>query len=740
MSEPTKRLDTSAHPTRVLRTLTDAQFEPLRVDLDDAAQRLLGDYELLQKLGEGGMGVVYRALQRSLNREVALKLLATGICQAEEFVERFRREAQSAARLQHPNIVGVYEIGSVAGRVYFSMQLVEGSTLEQRLRAGPLQSVDEAAAIVRTLAETLHYAHELNVLHLDLKPANVLIAADGRPMIADFGLSRPLDHAMAYEIDEISGTPSYMAPEQIEIRRFRLSRATDLYALGAILFELLAGRPPIVGRDADDVMRRVVEEPAPALRRLRPGLSRDLEAIAAKCLAKDPAARYASARELAADLGRYLDGHPISIRRPPVVERLQRFAKQNPVSLGGLVSAFAVLLSLLLAFAALWAQMQIKKDAIQDLVRIQARHLGGPLADPDQRVRRVLVDAMDESFYDDWRGYGRQAFIDALHEGLDQPDSPERQRELALATALIAARDDFGPALARRPAPAAQVLAAWIELDKPQEREHAFAALARLGRAADAAPEDAAIQSAAMASWCRNDDAEIVTACGSERIRARLRALEPDNLFAWAVSAPLALDDDLDRERYAVEAATWATRATLSYRNHEAEFVDQALTEIDSAAAEIVIARGLSGVDPRDLATAWATETLQVGYYVPKQAAFAGLTDYCLGRSAVKTDAALCDRIETAIEQGADNPGERRFLAELRRMRRSEPKDAEAERVAEWQRRAINSVLYRETPFERDRRYLEQWRYHGLAAARADLVERYAITMQPPPGWKAPDR
>jgi serine/threonine protein kinase len=267
--------DDAATRTTVLRTMSPHARDSLVLDLDDPQQRRLGDYELLERIGEGGMGVVYRARQVSLDRPVAVKLLDSGRRSSQEFLARFRLEAQSAARMQHPNIVTIHEIGATDRLAYFSMQLIEGCTLADVVaREGPLDPL-AATRVLRTLAEAVEYAHELGVLHLDLKPANVLRDAGGRLYIADFGLARPLDHAVAAADDEISGTPAYMAPEQILIHQHRLTRATDIYGLGAILFELLTGRPPFRAGSAEATLERVLAEPAPSPRETRPKVSRN---------------------------------------------------------------------------------------------------------------------------------------------------------------------------------------------------------------------------------------------------------------------------------------------------------------------------------------------------------------------------------------------------------------------------------------------------------------------------------
>ena len=304
--------------------------ESLELDLDDPAHCQFGDYHLLEKLGQGGMGVVYRARQISLDRDVAVKLLSAGPWASSNFIERFRREAQSAARMQHPNIVAIFEIGSQDELNFFSMRLVRGQSLAQLLAEGGPLAPRKAAALLRTIAEALDYAHRLGVLHLDLKPGNILIDERGEPQVADFGLARRMDETLAADNDEVSGTPSYMAPEQAQVNSYKLSPATDIYGLGAILYELLTGSPPFLGPTPQETLERSVTLPAPAPRHANPAVPRDLDAVCLKCLEKDPNRRYASARALAADLACFMDGRPVSVRPLNRFEALARWARREP--------------------------------------------------------------------------------------------------------------------------------------------------------------------------------------------------------------------------------------------------------------------------------------------------------------------------------------------------------------------------------------------------------------------------
>ena len=327
-SRPPRRSGAAA--TGVGPHLAFLPMEALEIDLGDPQQRSFGDYELLELLGQGGMGVVYRARQASLDRDVAVKLLSAGPWASRDFIGRFQREAQAAARMQHPNIVAIHEIGAHEEMNFFSMQLVRGGTLSDLLVNEGALAPRRAAELLRTIAEAVDYAHRLDVLHLDLKPGNVLLDEAGQPHVADFGLARRLGEQLAVDAGEVSGTPSYMAPEQAQALPQGLSAATDIYGLGAILYECLAGRPPFACGSAQRTLQSVVADAPPSLQAARPGVPADLEAICLKCLAKDPAARYRGARALAADLGRFLDGREVHARPLGVGGRALLFAHREP--------------------------------------------------------------------------------------------------------------------------------------------------------------------------------------------------------------------------------------------------------------------------------------------------------------------------------------------------------------------------------------------------------------------------
>src|SRR4051812_3556920 len=299
-------------------------------------------YNVEAELGHGGMGVVYRAWHLRLHRRVALKMLLAGAYAQPAERERFLREAEAVASLRHPNIVQVYEVGDVDGQSYFTMELVEGASLAQQIQGVP-QPVRKTAALVTTLADAVHVAHQSGIVHRDLKPANILLTSDGTPKVTDFGLARRLQGGDALTLSGVPmGTPSYMAPEQAQGRRDAAGPAADVYALGAILYELLTGRPPFRAATAAETLRQVIsQEPAPPSR-LNDKVPRDLETICLKCLHKEPGRRYASAAALADDLRRFGEGRPIQARPVGRGERLWRWGRRNPTAAALLATALAL--------------------------------------------------------------------------------------------------------------------------------------------------------------------------------------------------------------------------------------------------------------------------------------------------------------------------------------------------------------------------------------------------------------
>ncbi|MBL8811259.1 MAG: serine/threonine protein kinase [Planctomycetaceae bacterium] len=307
------------HATRTAANERGIGNEPEGSFWSRALQPLFGDYETLEEISRGGMGIVFRARHRSLRRIVAVKLLIGGSFSSEEARRRFRREAAAAARLSHPNIVPVYEAGEVEsegsshGQLWFAMALVDGVDLAKKIEEN-LFDAHSAARLIATVADAVHYAHSRGVIHRDLKPANILLERDGTPRITDFGLSRVQDDdaSQLTETGQIFGTPSFMAPEQAQGNASSISAASDIFALGAVLYCMLTGKPPFRGHSTVATLHQVIHETPVPPRLLNPQVPADLEAIILKCLEKQPEDRYATATELCEDLERFLSGESVS--------------------------------------------------------------------------------------------------------------------------------------------------------------------------------------------------------------------------------------------------------------------------------------------------------------------------------------------------------------------------------------------------------------------------------------------
>src|SRR6266480_2286543 len=346
-------------PTEASQNREDQNGETLEdvlseIEVRDADWRL-GNYQILEEIGRGGMGVIYRARQRHSRRIVALKRILAYHADSQETLARFRREAEAAAHLDHPNILPIYEVGKCGDELpFFSMKFAAGGNLVEAGRA-LRREPRRAAGLMAKVARAVHYAHIRGILHRDLKPANILLDGQGEPLVSDFGLATWLNSVsdLTHSLT-IFGTPGYIAPEQANpalAETAKLTPAADVYSLGAVLFDLLTGRPPFLGEHALAVIQQASQNPAPKLRSVVPTLDRDLETICAKCLEREPQARYRSAADLAEDLERRFEGRPIIARpvSPPV--RIWRWSKRNPKLAGSLTAA--VVLGMLLVAVAL---------------------------------------------------------------------------------------------------------------------------------------------------------------------------------------------------------------------------------------------------------------------------------------------------------------------------------------------------------------------------------------------------
>jgi serine/threonine protein kinase len=299
-------------------------------------------YEILEELGRGGMGVVYKARQTGLDRLVAVKMIRDSSVAGPQQRARFRREAAAVARLRHANVIQIHEIGEHEGRPFFSMEFAEGGSLDAKLGGKPLPFA-EAAELVRTLALAADHAHRHRVIHRDLKPANVLLAGDGRPLLTDFGLAKLLDGDTGLSLSgAVMGTASYMAPEQAEGRTREVGPAADIYALGAILYELLTGRPPFQAGTWQATVQQVIHDDPPSPSGLRPDVPPDLQRLCLKCLAKEPGQRYATAADFAEDLRRFLAGEPVSPSSHVGFPSIPGFAVLDPLSLDDRLRLFTV--------------------------------------------------------------------------------------------------------------------------------------------------------------------------------------------------------------------------------------------------------------------------------------------------------------------------------------------------------------------------------------------------------------
>ena len=349
-------------------------------------------YEVLEELGRGGMGVVYKARQVKLDRLIALKMIRDGVLAGPEQLGRFHKEAHAIARLKHPNIVQIHDIGEHGDRPYLCLELIEGGNLAQKIQGRP-QPAAWAAQLVETLARAMHYAHQQGIVHRDLKPANVLLSPDGVPKVTDFGLAKHLEAEVFLThtpSQALMGTPSYMAPEQASGPSKEVGPAADIYALGAILYECLTGRPPFLAERLLDTLEQVrTLDPVPP-RRLNPEAPRDLDTICLKCLRKEPEKRYATAEELADDLRRFQAGEPIRARPASAGERVLRWARRRPAA--ALLLAVSCLAALLLVAGLAASNFLIRhgRRQTQEALQRETQALEGIQA--EQQNTRVALE------------------------------------------------------------------------------------------------------------------------------------------------------------------------------------------------------------------------------------------------------------------------------------------------------------------------------------------------------------
>jgi serine/threonine-protein kinase len=373
--------------------------------------RYFGDYELIRELGRGGMGVVYKATQVSLNRRVALKMIRSAAMASEDELRRFQNEAEAVAALDHPHIVPILEVGSHEGQRYFSMKLIGGESLDRKLAAYADQP-RAAARLLKTTAEAVHHAHQRGILHRDLKPSNILLDERGEPYVTDFGLAKRLEGDSELTASgAIMGTPAYMAPEQASGRRGAVTTASDVYGLGAILYALLTGQAPFGGDSVVETLDqlRTLAPTAPSKMNLR--VPRDLELICLKCLEKEPNERYATAGALVADLGRFAAGEPVSVRAAGVVERVAKWARRKPTLAAAYTLGLLALLLGGLGGAAVWqwrAAEGARDEAERERDRADTARNEAVMARDGEKKAREQLAAVEygrtvEVAYQEWR-------------------------------------------------------------------------------------------------------------------------------------------------------------------------------------------------------------------------------------------------------------------------------------------------------------------------------------------------
>jgi WD40 repeat protein len=414
-------LDRMAAPLREAGTTVPSMGE----QKNGKTIRYFGDYELVEELARGGMGVIYRARQVTLNRHVALKMISAGQLATTLDRQRFQAEAQAAAHLDHPNIVPIYEIGEHEGQHYFSMKLIEGGSLAEHV-ARFVADPRAAAQLLATTARAVHHAHQRGIMHRDLKPANILLDANGQPQVTDFGLAKRHASPALTTSGAIVGTPSYMAPEQAAAQK-GLTTAADVYSLGAILYELLAGRPPFRRETALDTLREVLDRDPQPLRALQPRVDKDLETICLKCLEKDPARRYGSAEALAEDLEAWLRGEPIRARAASPWERAAKWVRRRPAAAWFLAFVLAAIVGTIV----LWIRFSVQLHA----ALTETQHQKRLASDQAELARTRLWQSLVDQARAERLAGSRSNALAALAEAVRLRPAPELRGEAILAIA-----------------------------------------------------------------------------------------------------------------------------------------------------------------------------------------------------------------------------------------------------------------------------------------------------------------
>jgi len=727
----------------------DAEISWPALDLADPKQREFGDYELLEEIGRGGMGVVYRARQRSLDREVAIKFIAAGFADSVS-VARFLGEARSAARLLHPNIVPVHEVGSIDHVHYFSMPLIKGMTLASLLDKGPLAPA-AAVTLMLKLCEAINYAHRLGLLHLDLKPANVLLDARNEPLIADFGLARHMDASGGVDAQEVSGTPAFMAPEQVQIKQFRLTAVTDLYGLGAILYFLLSGVSPHGHGNAQELMQNSVAGRIKPLRDIAPAVARDLSAICEHCLQLHGKDRYRTVAELGADLARYRDGNPVSVRSAGVIERLARNVKRNPAL--ALSSSLAVLALVLGLAGSTWQWVEaesarrladtqrreaVNQREVAEQRATQMKQLAAMQAatSPDdsyaaieerQRRANILIEwlrtqggspteqrALLGVFVEALRSAGKSGSVDSLIWEIPNQMGLQYRTKLSTQLAQMGGRDNL--------------IAATVLMLRRSVRDAQHPDLPPLiARLNDEFGEDPLVL-ATMALGCN----ESPPTCERFQLRQRLRALAPDFHLAWTYG--YTSDQALDTESLAGMAKI--TTAQDAFPDLVAIVLDKVIEHPMPAAVTEPLRAVMSDHEVAVFEQRDVVAAMPVTNYGP-------LTNACYPRHAgfLRRQVEDCLTVARVLFQTERAP----IVAKMAggaMLRRLLPGSQEAEQALSLRRQMLwikeqpdqiddQEAISESLEFDRETAQLGEW------PAFLRLAERRGISsLQPPAGWQ----
>jgi hypothetical protein len=701
-----------------------------QLDLSDARQREFGDYELLEEIGRGGMGVVYRARQHSLDRHVAIKFIADWFADPAR-VGRFLAEARAAARLMHPNIVPVHEVGSVEGLHYFSMPLVEGRSLALVLDDKQL-STDAMIALMLKLCEALDYAHRLGLLHLDLKPANVLLDERNEPLIADFGLARHMDANGGVDAQEVSGTPSFMAPEQILIKQYRLTRPTDIYALGAILYLCLTGQSPHGEGAADDILRRAVAGRIRAPRELNPNISRDLDAICMKCLELQPADRYKTAAGLAEDLRRVRDDLPVSVRKIGYIERVQRWFKREPRLAFATTFAALTLIVGAAATAWQWRQAVAERDRATIASEIGA-HLFAYKGEDNKRAED-LIDWLRNRLPGD---ENRQA--DALAAFAASVDAEGRETAdplFARVTDVLGAdyRRQMIQALSAGSDPYRHLYIALLAWRDEHDSADPKTFASSLQAALDEHPDDPLVWHVA-AVYCPGPRG--AAHCVKPQAAETLTRLDPENMFSWLLLAMTSTD--AQRARDALHAAAARTRFDDHLGATDAAYAKA--VDIAAVPAPPLIARPLRILAPNERVASNIALAEAEGMQLPPFQRFIDQCGVRAGATPITDSQVRADCLTVGMAMVRSNGGLMTRMIGIVPVRALAKGTPEAEEAAQVRRlyTYLEDVYQKLNPSQRasypSSRHLEDIATAGEMVALQRRARFFGLPDQPPADW-----